>query len=144
MTVESYLICPEKHPNHTFECYFALSTFEQKFVIAMATADSEAKEPDSDINNGSDVGVLKSTQNDKSLSTEFSASTLKGDDTVSQNEPAIEPVMDPEKAPSPGPMHPSQFPDGGTQAWLTILGGFCALFVSFGKCSCYKVRLPGH
>ena len=26
----------------------------------------------------------------------------------------------------------SQFPDGGTKAWLTVVGGFCCLFVSFG------------
>ena len=28
--------------------------------------------------------------------------------------------------------HPSQFPDGGTQAWLSVAGGFACLFVSFG------------
>lgn len=32
----------------------------------------------------------------------------------------------------PPAMDPSQFPDGGTKAWLTVLGGFCCLFVSFG------------
>lgn len=25
------------------------------------------------------------------------------------------------------PMHPSQFPDGGLKAWMTVLGGFCCL-----------------
>jgi MFS family permease len=29
-------------------------------------------------------------------------------------------------------MDPSQFPDGGTKAWLTVVGSFCCLFVSFG------------
>lgn len=29
-------------------------------------------------------------------------------------------------------MDPSSFPDGGRQAWMTVVGGFCALFVSFG------------
>lgn len=38
-----------------------------------------------------------------------------------------------EKETNSDPMHPSQFPDGGFTAWLTVLGGFCALFVSFGK-----------
>jgi hypothetical protein len=36
---------------------------------------------------------------------------------------------------APGPlnfMDPSSFPDGGLQAWLCLLGAFCALFVSFG------------
>jgi hypothetical protein len=34
------------------------------------------------------------------------------------------------------PMHPSQFPDGGTQAWLTVFGGFIGLVVSFGWINC--------
>jgi hypothetical protein len=36
---------------------------------------------------------------------------------------------------APGPtnlMDPSSFPDGGLQAWLCLLGAFCAMFVSFG------------
>jgi len=36
------------------------------------------------------------------------------------------------QTPAPPAMDPSQFPDGGTKAWLTVLGGFCCLFVSFG------------
>lgn len=36
--------------------------------------------------------------------------------------------------------HPSQFPDGGLKAWMTVLGGFACLFCSFGwvncKCQC--------
>ncbi|KAF2703806.1 putative MFS monocarboxylate transporter [Pleomassaria siparia CBS 279.74] len=30
------------------------------------------------------------------------------------------------------PWDPSAFPDGGAEAWLVVLGCFCALFVSFG------------
>ena len=30
------------------------------------------------------------------------------------------------------PWDPSQFPDGGVEAWLVVLGCFCCLFVSFG------------
>lgn len=37
------------------------------------------------------------------------------------------------------PMHPSQFPDGGTQAWLTIVGSFCILIVSFGWVNCIGI-----
>ena len=33
---------------------------------------------------------------------------------------------------TPNFMDPASFPDGGTQAWLCVLGSFCALFVSFG------------
>jgi hypothetical protein len=32
----------------------------------------------------------------------------------------------------PNLMDPSSYPDGGLQAWLCVLGAFCALFVSFG------------
>ena len=32
----------------------------------------------------------------------------------------------------PNFMDPASFPDGGLQAWLCVLGAFCALFVSFG------------
>jgi hypothetical protein len=48
------------------------------------------------------------------------------------------PQLDPEKPPQTGPpegmnpWHPSAFPDGGAKAWLTVLGSFCAMFVSFG------------
>jgi len=34
------------------------------------------------------------------------------------------------------PMHPSQFPDGGLQAWLVVFGGFIGLIVSFGWINC--------
>ncbi|KAL6251783.1 hypothetical protein RBB50_001993 [Rhinocladiella similis] len=34
---------------------------------------------------------------------------------------------------------PQEFPDGGTQAWLTVLGAFCGLFVSFGWTNCVGV-----
>ncbi len=30
-------------------------------------------------------------------------------------------------------MDPSSFPDGGREAWSTVAGAFCALFVSFGQ-----------
>ena len=37
------------------------------------------------------------------------------------------------------PFHPSQFPDGGKDAWLCLLGGFCCLFCSFGWLNCLGV-----
>ena len=37
------------------------------------------------------------------------------------------------QTPPINPMHPSQFPDGGTRAWLVVFGAHCALFVSFGR-----------
>ncbi|KAH7078453.1 major facilitator superfamily domain-containing protein [Paraphoma chrysanthemicola] len=37
------------------------------------------------------------------------------------------------------PFHPSQFPDGGKNAYLCLLGGFCCLFCSFGWLNCLGV-----
>lgn len=36
----------------------------------------------------------------------------------------------------PNPWHPSQFPEGGLQAWLVVLGAFCCVFCSFGWINC--------
>ncbi|KAJ5777674.1 MFS transporter asaE [Penicillium odoratum] len=41
--------------------------------------------------------------------------------------------------PAAGPPGPGPPPDGGLQAWLTVLGGFCGLFVSFGWINCIGV-----
>ena len=38
----------------------------------------------------------------------------------------------PPPAQAVSPMHPSQFPDGGLQAWLCVAGGSACLFCSFG------------
>lgn len=40
------------------------------------------------------------------------------------------------------PMHPSQFPDGGREAWLVVVGGWCCLFVSFGWINCASSPAP--
>jgi hypothetical protein len=47
------------------------------------------------------------------------------------------PPSDPEKAPAPpaGP-NPDDFPDGGIEAWLVVLGAFCTIFASFGWINC--------
>lgn len=42
--------------------------------------------------------------------------------------------------PPPGSgWHPSDFPDGGLQAWLVVFGGWCGLFCTFGFVSCIGV-----
>ncbi|TKA78607.1 hypothetical protein B0A49_02698 [Cryomyces minteri] len=46
------------------------------------------------------------------------------------------------KGPPPGVpagFDPSQFPDGGLEAWMVIAGGFCCLFCSFGWINCIGV-----
>lgn len=51
---------------------------------------------------------------------------------------------EPEKprGPPPGAFDPRQNPDGGLKAWLCVVGGFCALFCSFGwiNCKCLGLR----
>jgi MFS family permease len=37
------------------------------------------------------------------------------------------------------PFHPSQFPEGGKDAYFCLLGGFCCLFCSFGWLNCLGV-----
>ena len=44
--------------------------------------------------------------------------------------------VDMEKSATPSPMDPASFPDGGLNAWLVVLGGFCCLFCSFGWINC--------
>ncbi|KAL4787212.1 major facilitator superfamily domain-containing protein [Aspergillus varians] len=43
------------------------------------------------------------------------------------------------EAPIPNALPPDAPPDGGFQAWSTVLGGFCGMFVSFGWISCIGV-----
>lgn len=37
---------------------------------------------------------------------------------------------------APSGPDPASFPDGGLQAWLVVLGGFCTIFASFGWINC--------
>lgn len=55
------------------------------------------------------------------------------DSDVEQGEP------EKPKGPPPGAFDPRQNPDGGTKAWLCVLGGFCTLFCSFGWINCIGV-----
>lgn len=49
-------------------------------------------------------------------------------------------IQDEEKGKAQGgkpefpPFHPMNNPDGGRQAWLTVVGGFCCLYASLEKC----------
>ncbi|PKS07137.1 hypothetical protein jhhlp_005737 [Lomentospora prolificans] len=45
------------------------------------------------------------------------------------------------EAPGPAPAGPPpmDFPDGGTKAWLVVLGGWCSLFCTFGLVNCIGV-----
>lgn len=61
-----------------------------------------------------------------------SESPQDAEKTVEENKP-VNPWAD-----------PSSFPDGGAKAWLTVAGGACCLFVSFGWINCvgvFQVRM---
>ena len=62
-------------------------------------------------------------------------STHDSDSPASENElPADE-----EKKPVNPMMDPSQFPDGGAKAWLTVAGASACMFVSFGWINCVGI-----
>ena len=68
------------------------------------------------------------------------ASRSSLDSTTVQQPPAV--VTDPEKTtptPAPAGPDPNDFPDGGLQAWLVVLGGFCTVFASFGWINCIGI-----
>ncbi|KAL5360191.1 hypothetical protein BJX96DRAFT_175060 [Aspergillus floccosus] len=55
-------------------------------------------------------------------------------------QPDIERPAHTEKpAPESMPWHPSQYPDGGLQAWLVVAGAFCCVFCRFGWINCIGV-----
>lgn len=58
----------------------------------------------------------------------------EAEDTASNDKPGDieQAVSEKPQGPPPGAFDPRQNPDGGLKAWLTVLGGFCALFCSFG------------
>ncbi|KAF2856868.1 MFS general substrate transporter [Plenodomus tracheiphilus IPT5] len=62
-------------------------------------------------------------------------------DSVEQQQALDEKHVAPITAPDPtmSPYHPSQFPDGGKDAYLCLLGGFFCLFCSFGWLNCLGV-----
>ena len=39
----------------------------------------------------------------------------------------------------PGGPNPANFPDGGREAWLVVLGGWCCMFCSFGWINCIGI-----
>ena len=53
-----------------------------------------------------------------------------GDRSVTSAEQNVQ--VEPAKPPYNPWADPSSFPDGGAQAWLAVLGGFCCLFNSWG------------
>jgi hypothetical protein len=51
----------------------------------------------------------------------------------------VEPLSEKSEAATPAlacPLDPGLPPDGGMEAWMSVLGAFCGLFVSFGWINC--------
>lgn len=95
---------------------------------------SNIQDPETDM--ASETATLHS-QNDvpkDALSEKFQhdpEKAMNGD-----SEPAMAEGEASPSAPPKNPwMDPASYPDGGPRAWLTVAGGMCALFVSFGMFS---------
>lgn len=69
-----------------------------------------------------------STQNDASITSDTALGSQALDVQAYRAEA--------EKVDGPLMTDSSSFPDGGLQAWLVVVGGFCCLFCSFGWINC--------
>lgn len=87
--------------------------------VSSATMNEKAPHPNMD------------TKNDVDVERDLNAK----DESLKQPE---EEVAAAPAGPPPG-MRPEDFPDGGTQAWLVVFGGWCALFCTFGLVNCVGV-----
>ncbi|CRJ81795.1 hypothetical protein BN1708_001974 [Verticillium longisporum] len=63
---------------------------------------------------------------------------LKRDISITDIEQNAIIIIDTVSSPSTG-FNPADFPDGGLEAWLVVLGGWCALFCTFGLINCVGV-----
>ncbi|TLD34337.1 hypothetical protein PspLS_01061 [Pyricularia sp. CBS 133598] len=96
------------------------------------------------VNTSSSSAVLSQHTNPSSPSlkgtmpsSEVHSDAEKGNVSGSDNAPA---PSGPPAGPAPGSgFHPSDFPDGGLEAWMVVFGGFCALFCTFGLINCIGV-----
>lgn len=62
--------------------------------------------------------------------------TALPDDDKQNDSDTEQGISEKPQGPPPGTWDPRQNPDGGRQAWLCVLGGFCTLFCSFGWINC--------
>lgn len=72
-------------------------------------------------------------QSESSLEDPAKGSVLEPEEEKRQDTPSEpETKLDTE----PARPNPDDFPDGGFQAWLVVVGSFCAVFCSFGWINC--------
>ncbi|KAF2643264.1 MFS general substrate transporter [Massarina eburnea CBS 473.64] len=68
------------------------------------------------------------------------SSSLRSDKLPDVEQSPVDEKSTPQTAVEPVSLwHPSQFPDGGRDAWLCLLGAACLLFCSFGWLNCVGV-----
>ncbi|KAL9619597.1 MAG: hypothetical protein Q9160_005784 [Pyrenula sp. 1 TL-2023] len=86
--------------------------------------DRPAGHPDSAATTDSEKGAARDNRSETMIDSEEQSRK-----SLEHNAP---PVQDVEKKPANPMMDPSSFPEGGTEAWLTVAGAAACLFVSFG------------
>ncbi|OCT47776.1 hypothetical protein CLCR_03725 [Cladophialophora carrionii] len=66
---------------------------------------------------------------------------LPAGEAAGESEKKLEEARDDNIAASPAinPMDPSQFPEGGLEAWTVVFGSACGIYVSFGWINCIGV-----
>jgi hypothetical protein len=67
---------------------------------------------------------------------------LPAGDMLDDSEKKIEDARDGGVAVPQGinPMDPSQFPEGGLEAWTVVFGAACGIYVSFGWINCESLN----
>jgi len=73
------------------------------------------------------------SQNKETLANIFAEPAVAAEADLEKNDLA------PKQPAFPGASAPSDFPDGGFEAWLVVLGAWCCLFCSFGWINCIGV-----
>ena len=83
----------------------------------------------------SDCSIDSTAKTDLDFNHTFYPSQNKHTEANIFPEPSVVAEADLEKnglAPKPQGTDPADFPDGGAEAWLVVLGAWCGLFCSFG------------
>ncbi|KAJ6016057.1 MFS transporter asaE [Penicillium herquei] len=88
--------------------------------------------------------TVESDNSTPAISDQFTDDPEKGRQTgntgiLESHEVSAEAMTEKSNVPPAGPPGDGPPPDGGLQAWLAVLGGFCGLFVSFGWINCIGV-----
>ncbi|KAJ5949375.1 MFS transporter asaE [Penicillium verhagenii] len=104
----------------------------------MAIENDQDRDHDHDVpSTHSTLNTETSNLSNPAITEELHHDIEKGRSAGNQN--PIESNPEKSDVPQVGPPGPGPPPDGGLDAWMTVLGGFCGLFVSFGWINCIGV-----